>query len=1333
MYKILSPSEITPRPHYQRICHSPDLPLTKDQLALPNPSLLAERFRCASSFPKSIILSNHEFDAEKPPANAPPDNASTSTAHSPRSRGACAFSLKNIIWCGVSVLGTMAVVYGTYRWRSSAIQNAAEDINAVKNTLSPVSAKLTGNAINAGAHDDMEMMQGDQPLPEYVNSPYSAHISLNSSESHDATLLKTNKEIIRLLKKNHLLDQSIKPLKVSTAALAIATAKYLTQEGDANKNTFARLILKTAERYGGHRDEPLTLKQIDQVIRTWLFSNLLGNTPDMFVAHKAATDNYPFMFTVDSLRYLLSLESLWAEQPSFTSCSESERQTFSALWQRAIEQEIPLLTHYVNHGKVKFYPLTDFRFSALFTGSLFLYEQGFDLKNITLDEAIITGEAMWETASNAAVNVDMLRFHTLPAMLFNAIHAPDKNFADSYQNPFMARTLALTNYFDYLDNMKIAEADLAGKLDNYKNAVNHWRTRGQLADKILEMCPPESLRTLPSLADGIMTADEKSLQNLRGAKEAYLNGYRKPCNSAPDYIDVEYAKEANTLAQIFSALDEVLIKRAFEVVLETERDFISNEKNVIHSLKIVPFLKIQGIAPFINDNNQYLYDFSQFKNNDVFSITYDNETRVYALAGERSRGYDIIRFDLQIPNELHEHVSNFHPSIGYTGNNAAESVIKSSEQHSDILIAYLKNKHHSKFYDDIYLSGYTESDLQTIWGYVKNIIPFYNCIAESIAKNVEKAVPACLLDAVSLIFVASRAAGLTGRFGMSAAHGLYRGHTVLAKNPLTLGSARAFGVEVIKHTSLPTFDDLSSLGKGVLRAVDPGFELATTLSKKGLNKLVSFLERHSDDAQINVLLNKIKAQTLQQNLPNFIEPDYTLALPQTTLHMPFKKIGTHQGRDVVAAINPETGELFGKRFQVMSRALIQAVSAYQRDSHILAQITQFQQLKPPQHQLTRPDIALARQQMDQLNNPLPGSSSINNNPVVTINHIPDINRFLAPLIENPLLYSYVKYDRIADFENAAKGYYGTNDIYMIRCGENINNVPIQWEYLKQNIVNFNNFFVRALSNAKKVHDKFARFRRVNGVTQFPNNNRIKRYLSEVLETTDAAILDQAQLRLKYYADNIYNYFKGTDHNVLLATCDRWGHAYTHNPQSPLGFTYRDDIYNRVVILVDNFKTAPILSAPVHYTMLHEVSHHYGTLDFMMAPSTAKVGDASEYMEVFEDGIHVRNKEFINIEDDFITAYNFDHPNTIVTKTEMVELLKRDPMLKANAFMENADFVARMISDIAEDIPASRDYMPDRRKRSADNVDVLTTSDDNTAKILEANVAALLYKLSMKRS
>ncbi|QWA11879.1 hypothetical protein GTU79_03545 [Sodalis ligni] len=112
----------------------------------------------------------------------------------------------------------------------------------------------------------------------------------------------------------------------------------------------------------------------------------------------------------------------------------------------------------------------------------------------------------------------------------------------------------------------------------------------------------------------------------------------------------------------------------------------------------------------------------------------------------------------------------------------------------------------------------------------------YDCIDGIINHNAFQAVPACLIDAVSLIPTFGQAARLSGKFGMGLARGLRVGKTAL-----NMDSLASVAKTMLTEIRLPATFELASLGKSALRSLDPGFELVTGLSGKLGNELTILL------------------------------------------------------------------------------------------------------------------------------------------------------------------------------------------------------------------------------------------------------------------------------------------------------------------------------------------------------------------------------------------------------------------------------------------------------------------------------------------------------------
>ncbi|NDL63450.1 hypothetical protein [Acerihabitans arboris] len=1218
---------------------------------------------------------------------------------------------------GAAVLGGATCGYGYTRWRSGDTDGNSIDALMQNSRLPTPVALLAAQDAYLNNLPAEDARPGDRPLEGSRVDPYRSYCPRSKYQANrikGTKSRKQNKEIIRFLKKNLLLNDVKKPNKFSVEELTAAVAKYLEAEKPLSEKNIARLILKASNLYGGNKNESLSQTQEKSAIINWLFENVLGSPPDIMLAKMAAEDNYPFMLTIDSMNFLLSPEGLQAEgKLCFNLLPEPEQTVLKSIWRSSLQKEIPLLSYYGSDPLVKGISLNDEEFAYLFTGSLFLYDNGINLMEISRQEANSTGELLWETALRDGAGVDMLKYYSLPALLFLAINYPEKITAMKNDNYFHLQTIAVNEYLEYKKIVQNALEDLDLKLNTYENAVKKWLTRGQLADSIIERCPQNAIFPLPNIASAIMTREQRYAQGKKGAKEEYLNSMSKPCKTAPDSVNDEYMKQTTNVADRFADLDEFLINFALATIEKTEQDFILSEKSIIHSLRIVPIIKANGIFPGVHDHGDYQYDFDSIKAADVFSVTVDKGKRCYALKGKPAQGYDIVRFDQAIPDDDSVNHNNFHPLITYAGGKPENSLIKDKDQKIQMLVSFLRNRHRAVFYGALYESGYTPSDLQKIWGVVKHIIPFHDCVAYASNNDLEQAIPACLLDAVSFFVVAGKAATLSGKFGSSIIKGLNKGAIVFAGNAVNKNTLKATGAQFLQHISLPTVKDISSLGVHVLRAADPGFELMPLLGKKSFKKIITLLEKYKGEIKLDGIITKLKAAELKNILPSSIKPDHKLKLPGSEIPIPVKKIGHSDGQDIVAAVNCATGEVFGNRYKIdIDRRLV------------LMENKKTGSLKPasnsPSRQMSRldkPDMPKIKfMEQDNINHGI--HFAHNNNQLVDITHIPGPTTFMQPMDHYYAFFYPNKLDRTQDIIKYIKDSYHSDTIYLHRYGENVQNIPLGFDLLKNNINIFYNELTKAHDNAKAVLDKLQRTTMpVNEKLQYYKNNPIKSYLSGVLQTKDEKILVEAMTRLKRHSDKIVNYFNNYANNVIFATSSTATKPYIHRIECPMGFTYADDVNRRVIIMVDNFNTAPIVSTKPHLTILHEISHHSGSLDFLISPSTSLVGDASEFREVFDDALHSRNGESITIDPDFIRAYNHDHQGAVISEQQFIALMRRDPMLQANAFMDNADFIAKIISDIAVNRPFNQDYLSLRHKRDA-------------LEISFNNMVTLLYKTAM---
>lgn len=1191
---------------------------------------------------------------------------------------------------GITLLGGMAGVIGYSRLRAGNADRAT----GIRQHDLPIPLPL--QALNGGEFTRPPATENMTKTPVSASSvlaPYRDHGPITGDEAYAAGFYKKNSKIIKLLKRKHFLPAEGKPSRFSMEETTAAALKHLSsKKGSKVKNNFAKLILAATGIDGDYQHETLSSAQVDIAIRQWLFDNMLGSSPDIAMAISVSKDKYPFMFTVDSLRYLLSSEGLpTLGKVNFTALAEADQAILESHWDSAVQKEIPLLAYYGKDPQVKCLSLDDVEFASLFSGALFLNENGIALGDFHWREVVKTGGVLWDIALRDGVNENMLRYYSLPALLFQAINHPHRLKDETGSNPLLLRSTALDEYLAHRVLVQKALEDLDDKCNRYKNAVDHWLTRSLLADRIIEGCPTDTVFPLTIMVHPAMTLEQRNSEGKKLAKEAYLNNVRIPCKTAPQSIDSEYEKYTRTVAERFAELDELHIINALSAVEKEERDFILSDLAIIHRLRIIPIIKANGIFPALRENGASHYDFDNIKDADIFSVSLGVDTRYYALNGMILQGYDISRFDQYIHHDDSAEFNTLHPLIAYFGGQPEKSLIKNVNQKNDSLVTFLTNSHREIFYNSLYQSGYAPSDLQKIWAVAKHMIPLYDCVVSALAHDVERAVPACLLDAVAFFGVAMKIINLNQKFASSLINGFSKSKLLFADNPLTKSILHAAGSQIVHHVRLPTGVELMSVMNEAFRAIDPGFQLIPAISRYSLRKLIKHFEQYVGDRKFENIIAKLTSAERKHIMPPPAMLDDNLKYARDEMHISPKTIGQSANTDLAADAAQATGGKIGQ------------TSHHVNDGNrLLAPVKEH----TPQTVSETPSGRVHDGQKIQFmfnNNPWHPAQPLGlDNPLVNLNNIPNRSGFMEPMNAYYAIAYPNKFDHTNKIADSIKQHYASPTSYQFGYGEDILKIPKEFFLLRKHISTFIQEVDLAHSHAALVKNLFHRTTMTlpDGTMQYPARNKIKSYLAKVLQTDDETIISQAMARLRYHTGQIVSYFETTKNSIIFATCSTVAHPYAYRAESPMGFTYADDVKSRIIIMADNFYTSQTLSTLPRHTALHEISHHSGSLDFLVSPTTSKVGDASEFVESFDDALTQACTDYVDISDDFTRAFNYNLGNRALGKQQIRQLMLRDPMLKANAIMDNADFIARFITDIAENKPYNFDFIKPKNKRSA---------------------------------
>ncbi|MCS3433123.1 helix-turn-helix domain-containing protein [Klebsiella sp. BIGb0407] len=725
------------------------------------------------------------------------------------------------------------------------------------------------------------------------------------------TLKITNDRVKNMLRDKGALPFN-KPITKEKMLYEISMHLYNSEnrniEYTSRTKSLAQTILADSGIYGENEDEILSIQQAESVVRYWVFQNIIGATPEKYLDSKIKMDiskNY----TINDIHRLLPVDRL-PEVRSFhiNKLSKFEKSFLSIMWKEILLEEMPFLVF--KDKQTTSIPLNHDDFANLYAGSRFIND--IEEKNITTEEIISTGKEIWILAMIEGIHIDQMAYFTTPAILFYSTSTPE-----SKENEKMNDADITEKYLNYKIEMEVRK-DFEKKYNLYHSEINKWLSKGRLADSIIENC--SHLEPDKFSAKGIKNA----------AKQLYLSGYIKPCDSAPGSLENEYQKLTTAAANSFYEIDKYFILSAFNALTEYDLEFISSPRTMIHNVKLKINLKAMIAGGHIIDD---LPGDIILNNVDLFSVSQDKQERIYALQELRGsqEGYRIIHLDrnlidYRINNIFHPDLESTYEHIGLFKNfNESFSLLKTAltteSDHIKSLIDTLSHIHRTELFNNLYEKGNDKSDLQAKWNKIKKYIPFYECIEHGIQGNPKKAIPACMLDTISMIPLIGQASILGGKFGLSLVRGCLINTAIGGKQGI-----RAVGKNILQEVTLPTTMELTSLGKTALMTLDPGFSLLARTVKVSRQYGLKIINSMFQNSKTMTLAKKLDARItkISQETSSAMT---TGILPGTKREIPVAIIKAKNNQNIYVAKNPITGEKFGTKYECLKNGILAPVSS----------------------------------------------------------------------------------------------------------------------------------------------------------------------------------------------------------------------------------------------------------------------------------------------------------------------------------------------------------------------------------------------------------------------
>lgn len=1107
------------------------------------------------------------------------------------------------------------------------------------------------------------------------------------------TLKRANHRVIKLLYKEKLLSNT-KPRNKEKMLYAVSQYLHFNNNVDvqdkSNTKSLAQKILFGSGVYGEKENEQLSSEQAKSVVRYWVFKNIFSTTLGKYIEIKMKLD-MARDYTVNDIHRLFSVDKLPVmNNVHLDRLTKTEQSSFLMMWKDFLLEEMPFLAF--DDEKIKSIPLNDSNFANLYSGSRFIRNikgEEFSFEEHSSEEIMAVGESMWELATVEGVHEDKIAYYLTPALLFNAASPDDvKSKIESDIN-------ILNSYLNYRGNINSVASDIKNKTNIYLSAARSWLNKGSLANKIIQECTSDIFR---------------DVSVRRAAQQNYLDNIMKPCDNVPDNLGDEYTKQTASVADSFREIDKYLMLPAFNLLPADEQAFISSPNAVIHMAKLL--INSNYLARLVQNGNSNKEIITPLNNTVIFTVQQDKQERIYALKEIKSNQeyYKLIRVDrilhnylqnkildksvmakYEMPEFFYRNLNALYNYYFYIGRYNFDEIFKIDKEpilikkdNMSSLIDSLRDSHRITLFNNLYQRGNDRSDLEKVWDFAKHIIPFYDCTDSIEEENIVAATFQCSLDAMIFIPVLAQATKLTVKFGTGVTWGLYKDMASVGEQGI-----KAAVSNTLREVSLPTTAELASLGINTLKALDPGFSILMSAPRIGRTFIKKIVKLISEKKEMASLVTSLENRIAKLPLITASKP-VTGILANTEREISVLAVGEQDGENIYVEVNPETEEKLGTKYICRGKGeLLPLSSILGRHKRSEADTYMSRLVNNTHNRVKRMDNNLL-----QCPPPLsisPGSRRyINTYPsVIDIENIPRQNKFLTRAPVHPYM------DRFVDF-NADRGpvaeemrarirtSYRSENFFAYRLSESPEVIPPQYDRLRDRLGIYRSAVDRGKRLVETLDDHF-RFIKIKKLTRAPEGDAklriIEDYLSDVLrlDTIDdihikKIIKEESMTRLQDYIRDMKFYFNNEIDNIYFVTANM--HPYDMTRARGIervgGFIFPVDEFRRVIIMPDFFLVRD-LDRYLSETILHEVSHIAGTFDYHVS-SGAGIQDCMAKFNNVALGIEPGYIEF----DDDVMEYYQHTTRRKLSKVQLTNIIRRDPVLRANLFMDNAYYLPEMI-------------------------------------------------------
>ncbi|WP_413731363.1 hypothetical protein [Sodalis sp. RH20] len=664
--------------------------------------------------------------------------------------------------------------------------------------------------------------------------------------------------------------------------------------------SLARELSKPSGDFGSYRAELLSEKQQQRIFSQWLDAVVFKPGIGEFIARALVCDrsgddeNPPSRTAIRHLFSAIEAELAAPATAQEDAASPDAGQALSQSAQRYILDNVvfadmPTLRFYNETAPFAGMDVGSVEWVYLHAGLRYADSLALDGSLLSKEELLQLGYSLEEMLSAAVIDAEVLFLFDAPARIFY-----------SRQQRLPATERQVENIFHGTNASSVALEAFFAAGEKYKNDHN----------------PAEILLSA-------------------------LGKYQTRTALSPDLAQATalFQSQNEDIAAKYAVVDALMLSRLLEDRASVASEFIAGAAVRLISAKFSAFKSLKHLMG-ARHIPRHAYSIALLPEVDLLAASVGSEIRIFALRPSQA-GYSLERVDkitahyyaLMTDPTTARKDPDYQLEIYEKAVNAP--LMKSAGDTLGPLIENLVMRHKQRLMDQLHQFGFEETSWEKTQKFLLSLVPFHDCLT-GLEEGRREAIIPCLTDAFSLVPLAGQGVALSARFAQRGAMGgivaLRASLGALVVRASFRETLRRAGTDVVHFAVLPASRELNrqamiSLGLTAIRAMDPGVELAGFAGARTFKQLVSIAEFMNGRLPV---WQKIRLG-LEQRLPPVMAPPATpvimARLAGLDKELPVVKLGGDKlaGQDVYVRFNPETGEAFGKKYQLALGNILQAI------------------------------------------------------------------------------------------------------------------------------------------------------------------------------------------------------------------------------------------------------------------------------------------------------------------------------------------------------------------------------------------------------------------------